>query len=45
MGQWSVCIVSDSEPISGNGNNRPKSPCEDQEDIGKPKKDREVKDK
>jgi len=28
MGQWSVCIRADREPVSGNGNNRPKSPCE-----------------
>ena len=37
MGQWSVCIISDKEPLSGNGNNRPKSPCEEQEEEGKPK--------
>ncbi|MBA4323050.1 MAG: hypothetical protein C0408_09565, partial [Odoribacter sp.] len=30
MGQWSVCIISDREPLTGNGNNRPKSPCEEQ---------------
>ena len=28
MGQWSVCISTDREPVSGNGNNRPPSPCE-----------------
>jgi len=28
MGQWSVCIDADRAPVSGNGNNRPKSPCE-----------------
>ncbi len=28
MGQWSVCITSNRAPVSGNGNNRPKSPCE-----------------
>jgi len=28
MGQWSVCITADKPPVSGNGNNRPKSPCE-----------------
>jgi PKD repeat protein len=38
MGQWSVCIIADKEPLSGNGNNRPKSPCEEQEDKGKSKK-------
>ncbi len=28
MGHWSVKIEADRAPISGNGNNRPKSPCE-----------------
>ena len=28
MGQWSVCVESDTPPISGTGNKRPKSPCE-----------------
>lgn len=28
MGQWWVCVESDSAPVSGNGNRRPKSPCE-----------------
>ena len=28
MGQWSVCVESDTPPKSGTGNNRPKSPCE-----------------
>jgi hypothetical protein len=28
MGQWSVCISASRAPVSGNGNNRPKSPCE-----------------
>ncbi len=28
MGQWSVCIETDREPVSGSGNNRPASPCE-----------------
>ncbi len=28
MGQWSVCIRADREPVYGNGNNRPASPCE-----------------
>jgi|WetSurSiteA1Bulk_404760.scaffolds.fasta_scaffold01264_4 large repetitive protein len=37
MGQWSVCIIADREPLSGNGNNRPKSPCEELGDKGKPK--------
>ncbi len=29
MGQWSVCIIVDKVPAYGNGNNRPKSPCEE----------------
>jgi hypothetical protein len=29
MGHWSVCIIADKEPLSGNGNNRPLSPCEE----------------
>ncbi|TFG48771.1 MAG: hypothetical protein E4H33_03570 [Anaerolineales bacterium] len=37
MGQWSVCITAGSEPVSGNGNNRPKSPCETQNDDDKSK--------
>ena len=44
MGQWSVCIIANKEPLSGNGNNRPKSPCEEQEDKGKPKKNDVGKD-
>jgi hypothetical protein len=36
MGHWSVCITAGSAPISGNGNNRPKSPCESENDD-KPK--------
>ncbi len=28
MGHWSVCITASKAPVSGNGNNRPKSPCE-----------------
>jgi hypothetical protein len=27
MGHWSVCVSAGSEPVSGNGNNRPQSPC------------------
>jgi hypothetical protein len=30
MGHWSVCIRADRAPVSGNGNNRPESPCETQ---------------
>jgi len=29
MGHWSVCIITDKEPVSGNGKKRPKSPCEE----------------
>ena len=32
MGHWSVCISANREPVSGNGNNRPKSPCEEETD-------------
>jgi hypothetical protein len=28
MGQWSICITTNKAPVSGNGNNRPASPCE-----------------
>jgi hypothetical protein len=28
MGHWSVCISASSTPVSGNGKNRPQSPCE-----------------
>ena len=28
MGHWSVCINANRAPASGNGNNRPKSPCD-----------------
>ena len=28
LGQWWVCAESNREPATGNGNNRPKSPCE-----------------
>ncbi|MFC2116758.1 hypothetical protein ACFLTU_09795, partial [Bacteroidota bacterium] len=35
MGQWSVCISADSEPVYGNGNNRPESPCEEEKDDNK----------
>ena len=28
MGHWSVMIEAGRAPVSGNGNNRPKSPCE-----------------
>jgi hypothetical protein len=34
MGQWSVCITANRAPVSGNGNNRPKSPCEVENDKG-----------
>ena len=35
MGKWSVCITADRAPVSGNGNNRPKSPCEVEKNDGK----------
>jgi hypothetical protein len=35
MGHWSVCISADSEPVYGNGNNRPESPCAEEEEDGK----------
>ena len=47
MGQWSVCISADREPVSGNGNNRPKSPCEVEKTMvqrGKEKNDDSRKD-
>lgn len=28
MGHWTICITADNIPQSGNGNNRPTSPCE-----------------
>ncbi len=28
MGHWSVCISANKIPVTGSGNNRPKSPCE-----------------
>src|SRR5690606_23929883 len=28
MGHWQICIESTTAPRSGNGNNRPQSPCE-----------------
>jgi hypothetical protein len=33
MGQWSICIESDTAPESGVGNNRPVSPCEGEKTI------------
>ena len=39
MGHWSVCISADREPAYGNGNNRPKSPCESQVDDKSKAKD------
>jgi len=38
MGQWSVCIKSNKDPVYGNGNNRPKSPCEGLQEDGTSKK-------
>jgi hypothetical protein len=42
MGKWSVCIQSDKTPVSGNGNNRPKSPCEET-DVGKSQGTRKIR--
>jgi large repetitive protein len=28
MGQWQICLEADKNPVSGVGNNRPQSPCE-----------------
>ena len=44
MGQWSVCIIADREPESGNGNNRPESPCQEQGEEKKPEKNVKSKD-
>ena len=46
MGHWSVCISSDREPQSGNGSNRPKSPCETEpgQDNDQPGKGKEKND-
>ena len=38
MGHWSVCIETDKEPVSGQGNNRPESPCEIENVKTKPDK-------
>jgi len=46
MGHWSVCIRSNRVPVTGNGNNRPKSPCEMQiNDKSKEKVDKKPKTK
>ncbi len=46
MGHWSVCIRTDRVAVSGNGNNRPKSPCETQNnDKSKEKDDKKPKTK
>jgi PKD repeat protein len=34
MGHWSVCIDTDKAPTFGNGNSRPKSPCEAENNNG-----------
>jgi len=34
MGHWQICIESNAVPQSGNGNNRPVSPCEQGENEG-----------
>ncbi len=33
MGHWSVCISADRNPVSGNGQKRPTSPCEENNDA------------
>ena len=35
MGHWSVCISADRNPVYGNGQKRPASPCEDKTDADK----------
>ncbi|MCJ7449936.1 MAG: hypothetical protein MUO72_19865, partial [Bacteroidales bacterium] len=44
MGQWSVCTIADSEPLFGNGNNRPQSPCEERGEERKQIKNGESRD-
>ncbi len=36
MGHWSVCIETDRAPVFGQGNRRPASPCEVEDDKAKP---------
>jgi len=39
MGHWSVCISTNRNPVSGNGKNRPQSPCEEEKkEVTKGKK-------
>ena len=38
MGHWSVCITANKAPVTGNGKNRPKSPCEVEANKDKPDK-------
>ncbi len=35
MGHWSVCINADRNPVSGNGQKRPTSPCEEKTEADK----------
>ncbi|MBN2778298.1 MAG: hypothetical protein JXR36_11680, partial [Bacteroidales bacterium] len=42
MGLWSVCIEANREPTSGVGNNRPNSPCEEEEDEEINKEDKNI---
>ncbi|MBW6499967.1 MAG: hypothetical protein K0B05_01105 [Bacteroidales bacterium] len=44
MGQWSVCIISDREPLSGSGSNRPQSPCEEKQDEKNRRKEARLDD-
>ena len=34
MGHWQVCLEADNNPLFGNGNRKPKSPCQTNEDDG-----------
>jgi hypothetical protein len=35
MGHWEVCLTASTSPTFGNGNNRPTSPCENNDDGNK----------
>jgi hypothetical protein len=45
MGHWSVCIVADREPVFGNGDERPASPCQVTGDDKKLKKEGDKQEK
>ena len=41
MGHWAVTVEADRAPVAGNGNSRPKSPCEtERKNAGKEPKSR-----